>query len=95
MLNQKKLALEIFEEVRNQTKDSVIGVTRESFGVGEEQALKTLEMYAKKLNLEFDRDDYQNLWIWRKDEVSDLPPIIIGSHIDSVPQGGNYDAFFG
>ena len=95
MLNQKKLALEIFEEVRNQTKDSVIGVTRESFGVGEEQALKTLEMYAKKLNLEFDRDDYQNLWIWRKDEVSDLPPIIIGSHIDSVPQGGNYDGLAG
>ena len=95
MLNQKKLALEIFEEVKNQTKDSVIGVTRESFGIGEEQALKTLEMYAKKLNLEFDRDDYQNLWIWRKGEVSDLPPIVIGSHIDSVPQGGNYDGLAG
>ena len=95
MMDLQNVASELFESIRAATADGA-GVTRESFGPGEEKALHILEQYAHKLGLSCERDALQNLWIRRVDEANTGEPcVIIGSHADSVPVGGNYDGLAG
>ena len=95
MTNMEHIASTLFESVRAATADGP-GVTRESFGSGEDNALRILEQNAISLGLTAERDALQNLWIRRADDtVTDQPFIIIGSHADSVPVGGNYDGLAG
>jgi len=90
----KQRALSIFADVAAATCDG-IGVTRESFGIGEEKAIQVLERHVMLLGLCSTRDALQNLWITLDNNVSDEPYIIIGSHVDSVPLGGNFDGLAG
>ncbi len=91
----RHIANDLFESIRTATADGM-GVTRESFGPGEERALRILEQEAQTLGLICERDALQNLWIRRADETNpDEPFVIIGSHADSVPVGGNYDGLAG
>ncbi len=91
----EQIASTLFESVRAATADGP-GVTRESFGPGEDKALQILENQALLLGLICERDALQNLWIRRADEAdTDQAFIIIGSHADSVPVGGNYDGLAG
>lgn len=95
MMDLQNVASELFESIRVATADGP-GVTRESFGPGEEKALHILEQYAHTLGLSCERDALQNLWIRRVDEANTGEPcVIIGSHADSVPVGGNYDGLAG
>ena len=95
MTELQKIATELFESIRAATADGP-GVTRESFGPGEESALQILEQHAKALDLACERDPLQNLWIRRTDETdAEQPCVIIGSHADSVPVGGNFDGLAG
>ncbi|AWB34225.1 hydantoinase/carbamoylase family amidase [Orrella marina] len=88
------IAQDILEEVRNATRDT-LGVSRESFGDGENKALDILQSWARKLELGSYRDPLQNLWIHLKSDPLTDASIVIGSHADSVPQGGNYDGLAG
>lgn len=89
------IAADLFDSIRAATADGM-GVTRESFGPGEEKALQILEQRARELGLSCRRDALQNLWIGRADEDhAGEPSIIIGSHVDSVPVGGNFDGLAG
>ena len=91
---QTKLAAEIFDELYNKTFDGV-GVTRASYGEGEQVASELLESHAKKLGLVIDHDAAGNIYMTMKGESQEAPPIVIGSHIDSVAQGGNFDGAAG
>ena len=87
------MAERIFEEVRNPTFDGV-GVTRASYGEGEERAMVIVERHARQAGLIIERDACQNLVLRLPDEALGKP-ILIGSHLDSVPQGGNFDGLAG
>ena len=91
---QTKLAAEIFDELYNKTFDGV-GVTRASYGEGEQVASELLESHAKKLGLVIDHDAAGNIYMTMRGESQEAPPIVIGSHIDSVAQGGNFDGAAG
>jgi beta-ureidopropionase / N-carbamoyl-L-amino-acid hydrolase len=81
---------ELFETLRAATSDGV-GITRESFGPGESLALDIIERAAKDCGLATERDAGANLVVTLAGSEPDLPFLACGSHLDSVPQGGNFD----
>jgi N-carbamoyl-L-amino-acid hydrolase len=80
----------LFRALREATHDGV-GITRESYGAGESIALDIIESAALAVGLTVERDAGANLVITLTGEQPDLPFIACGSHLDSVPQGGNFD----
>lgn len=88
------LAAEIFEDIRQLSADEA-GVTREAYGAGEERAMQAIEARAASLGLASERDRFQNLWLRLPEDSRTDPPVVIGSHLDSVPQGGNFDGLAG
>ncbi len=68
-----------------------VGITRESFGEGESRALDIVERAARDAGLETTRDAGANLVVTLAGSDGDLPHLACGSHLDSVPQGGNFD----
>ena len=94
MHSQQTLARAIFDDIARLTRDGE-GVTRESFGEGEELAMRAIERHAIDIGLATERDRYQNLWMRLPNDSRTDAPVVIGSHLDSVPQGGNYDGLAG
>ena len=94
MSTMTTLADSLLSQIAEATSDTQ-GVTRECFGPGEETALRILEEHAAALGLHAERDALQNLWLRLPEDDGSQPCILIGSHVDSVPQGGNYDGLAG
>ncbi len=88
------LAQRLFDALRERTSDGV-GVTREAYGRGEEIAHALVRAEAEALGLEISVDFAGNLYMTLPGTDRSLPRIILGSHLDSVPQGGNYDGAAG
>lgn len=68
-----------------------VGITRESFGAGESLALDIIENAATEADLACERDAGANLVVTLEGSEPGLPCLACGSHLDSVPQGGNFD----
>ncbi|KAF7599868.1 MAG: Zn-dependent hydrolase [Candidatus Dactylopiibacterium carminicum] len=94
MKTQETLALTILEDIAALSRDGE-GITRESYGEGEERAMQAIEAHAHALGFACERDRFQNLWMRLPNDARSEPPVVIGSHMDSVPQGGNYDGLAG
>ncbi len=90
----RPLAEKLFAEVRELTFDGV-GVTRDSYGRGESAAAEYLRSVAQGEGLHVEVDAAANLVFSDPDAPSDVPSVWTGSHIDSVPQGGNFDGLAG
>jgi N-carbamoyl-L-amino-acid hydrolase len=87
------LAERMFGELFERTAD-VRGVTRMSYGPGEETAHAILRREAELLGLAIKTDAARNLYMTLPGQT-DAPEIVIGSHLDSVPMGGNFDGAAG
>ncbi|QKV54124.1 hydantoinase/carbamoylase family amidase [Comamonas antarctica] len=90
----RALALSLLAEIREATRDG-LGVTRESYGKGENTALRILTERAQALDLRCESDRAGNLWLSLPEDERAAPCLVIGSHADSVPQGGNFDGLAG
>ncbi len=90
----QSLAEKIFADVRELSFDGV-GVTRESYGHGESAAGDYLRQFALSEGLDVEADRAANILFRRPGGLPDAPVIWVGSHIDSVPQGGNFDGLAG
>jgi len=88
------LARQIFEHMARDGDDGV-GISRETYGPGESRALDYLENLARELGFETGRDGLGDLVVDLKGSDPSLAPVVSGSHLDSVPQGGNYDGLAG
>ena len=88
-----KLAKRLLTEVEQLSKDGP-GVTRPSYGEGETRALELIEAVALEHGLHCQWDRGANLWL-SLPEAGSEPATVIGSHLDSVPQGGNFDGLAG
>jgi N-carbamoyl-L-amino-acid hydrolase len=67
------------------------GVTRDAYGQGEETAHAIVRKEAEQMGLTISRDGAGNLFMTWPGDSPDLPAWIIGSHLDSVAHGGNFD----
>ena len=88
------IAQRLFEDARAQTADDV-GISREPYSGREQIALDLLARVADTLNLETRTDPFGNLYLTMGGSDRTAPAWIAGSHVDSVPSGGNYDGFAG
>ncbi|WP_337997051.1 hydantoinase/carbamoylase family amidase [Oleispirillum naphthae] len=93
-LSAAALAERIFGTVGGLTRDDP-GVSRESFGAGESRAMEAVAAIAAELGLACETDAYKNLWMRLPEDARAAPPVILGSHLDSVPHGGNFDGLAG
>jgi N-carbamoyl-L-amino-acid hydrolase len=71
------------------------GVSRDPYGAGEQRAHATVTQYAETLGLEIGRDDAANLYMTLPGRDRSAPVVVLGSHLDSVPHGGNFDGAAG
>jgi len=94
LLPYRELADKVFADIRELSFDGV-GVTRESYGRGEAAAAAYLNKLAVTEGLTVTPDRASNLVFADPDTSVDAPAIWTGSHIDSVPQGGNFDGLAG
>lgn len=87
---------QIFEDIRSLTYDGV-GVTRASYGPGEQLAIDYLIRVAVKHGLAHTTDRAGNV-VFHLQSFNQRPNqkyVLCGSHADSVAQGGNYDGLAG
>ena len=84
----------LFAKIRDDSRDGE-AVTRDAFGPRETQAGATVAACAKRHGLETSSDHGGNLHVTPPGQMAEAPEIVIGSHLDSVPVGGNYDGLAG
>ncbi|MBK1660433.1 Zn-dependent hydrolase [Paracraurococcus ruber] len=89
-----RLAGLVFAALREASEDPP-GVTRASYGPGERAAHAILRAAAEEAGLEVDCDAVGTLCMTLPGADRDLPALVIGSHLDAVPHGGNYDGAAG
>ncbi|HRD75613.1 MAG TPA: hydantoinase/carbamoylase family amidase [Hyphomicrobiaceae bacterium] len=96
VLAERDEATRLFDELRAGSLDPVgPGVTRDTFGAGEEFAYHVIEAKARDLGLETRRDHGANMMMTLPGSDRRLPRVMTGSHLDSVPNGGNFDGAAG
>ncbi|THU04988.1 hydantoinase/carbamoylase family amidase [Lampropedia puyangensis] len=88
------LASQWFDTLRERSR-SALGVTRASFGEGEQMAHDLMAEQATRLGLEQRVDAAGNLYLTLPGRDRSLPAIMTGSHMDTVPDGGNFDGAAG
>ena len=71
------------------------GVTRDSYGQGEQFAHRLIAERADAMGLETRRDHAANLFMTLPGQQRRAPRLMTGSHLDSVANGGNFDGAAG
>jgi N-carbamoyl-L-amino-acid hydrolase len=89
-----KLAAALFDSLSGATRRGR-GIVRDSYGAGEQAAHDIMSAAAVSMGLDVSIDAIGNLMMTLPGRDRLAPQIIIGSHLDSVPQGGNYDGAAG
>lgn len=71
------------------------GITRDTYGPGENWAHQVLAEHAHQAGLELAKDAAANSYLTWPGSDRSAPRIVMGSHLDSVPHGGNFDGAAG
>lgn len=71
------------------------GVNRDTYGLGEQRAHDVVRSAAQALDLEIAVDFAGNLYMTLPGIARSAPAWMTGSHLDSVPEGGNFDGAAG
>lgn len=90
----REYAARLFDELRAETASGP-GITRDAYGKGEQFAHDLVARQAAGLNLEISRDAACNTYMTWPGRDRAAPAVIIGSHLDSVECGGNFDGAAG
>lgn len=90
----REYAAELFESVRR-ISAARLGVTRPSYSETETAAMNLIAQAARNFGLATRCDAAANLVIEMPGAPAAKPAYWMGSHLDSVPEGGNYDGLAG
>lgn len=91
---EESLAQQAFDEIRALSPDSE-GVSRPAFSDIETRTLDWLAGFARANGLCVEEDAGRNLLFCLPEHADAESWVLIGSHVDSVPMGGNYDGLAG
>jgi N-carbamoyl-L-amino-acid hydrolase len=94
VIGQKHDVASLFEVLRAGSSVGE-GVTRDSYGPGEEFAHQLIAERANAMGLETQRDHAANLFMTLAGKNRGAPRLLTGSHLDSVANGGNFDGAAG
>lgn len=87
-------AARLFDELRARSADPP-GVSRASWGPGEQMAHDLARAWAGEIGLECSVDFAGNLYMTLPGRDRSAPRAMFGSHMDAVPHGGNFDGAAG
>ncbi len=93
-INQERLWNRL-EELSQFGKLENGGVTRFSFTEAERKAKDKVISYMVEAGMKVTEDAVGNLIGRKEGRISNLPAVLMGSHIDSVPKGGIFDGTLG
>ena len=91
---RSELAANLFARLRELSFDG-IGISRETYGPSETAAMELVAKEAEVYGLETEWDAARNMIVRLPGQDRCLAAVATGSHLDSVPQGGNYDGAAG
>jgi N-carbamoyl-L-amino-acid hydrolase len=91
---QRQEVAALFEALRAGSRDGE-GVTRDTYGPGEQFAHRLIAEHAQAIGLETRRDHAANLFMTLPGYDRAEPCLMTGSHLDSVANGGNFDGAAG
>jgi N-carbamoyl-L-amino-acid hydrolase len=94
VLAQKQDVAALFDRLREGSLDGE-GVTRDTYGAGEQLAHRLMAARAEIMGLECRSDHAANLLMTWPGRTRSLPRVMTGSHLDSVANGGNFDGAAG
>jgi len=89
-----ELGASLFDALSGATRQGR-GIVRDSYGAGEQAGHDIARAAAESLGLEIGIDALGNLSMTLPGRDRAAPRIVMGSHLDSVPQGGNFDGAAG
>lgn len=90
----RQQSIDLFDQLKRTSLDGV-GVSRETYGASETAACALIEGHAQDAGLETTWDAARNLIVRLPGKDPALPAVATGSHLDSVPEGGNFDGAAG
>jgi N-carbamoyl-L-amino-acid hydrolase len=94
--DQRDVAAALFDELRAGSLDATgPGVTRDTYGEGEQFGYRVIAARAEEMALEQRYDHAANLFLTMPGRDRRQPRIMMGSHLDSVANGGNFDGAAG
>ncbi len=88
------LAAQLFDEIGSFSADTA-GFSRPAYSDIETKTLHYLEEYARRAGLAVAYDEGQNAIFSLPEDAAAEKYILIGSHVDTVPNGGNFDGLAG
>ena len=88
------LAAQLFDEIGSFSADTA-GFSRPAYSDIETKTLHYLEEYACRAGLAVAYDEGQNAIFSLPEDTAAEKYILIGSHVDTVPNGGNFDGLAG
>ncbi|WP_200832560.1 Zn-dependent hydrolase [Candidatus Halocynthiibacter alkanivorans] len=91
---EHRRAEEVFAAIAKMSQDKA-GVSRPAFSVTETATLHYLEDVAVQAGLATSYDAGQNLVMSLPEDAQAEKFVLVGSHVDSVPMGGNFDGLAG
>ena len=94
VMASREFATGLFEQLRRDGLDEP-GVSRDTYGPGEQRAHATCAAAAAAMELTIERDPASNLYMTLPGLDAGEKRVLIGSHLDSVPHGGNFDGAAG
>ena len=89
------VAREFLDELLRVSASGDGGVIRIAYGQGEQEAHDALRAIGGKHGFPVEQDFAGNTYVRLKGRDSAARCVVIGSHLDSVPHGGNYDGALG
>ena len=93
-MNDKKRYKELLDKI-NQYNAGEIGITRIAYSNEEQTCTHAFMRMCKAENMKIRLDDCGNMIARREGKIADLPPVVMGSHLDTVYQAGKYDGAVG
>jgi N-carbamoyl-L-amino-acid hydrolase len=94
VIGQKREVAALFETLRAGSSVGE-GVTRDTYGPGEEFAHQLIAERANAMGLKIEHDHAANLFMTLAGKNRGAPRLLTGSHLDSVASGGNFDGAAG
>ena len=85
---------ELLDRIGHETTDSP-GITRAAWSRNEEMAADLVRAFARRHGLQVLNDAFGNIQFLLPGVDPATPCVTTGSHLDSVPHGGNYDGLAG
>jgi len=85
---------ELFERLASGSRDEP-GITRDTYGAGEDFGHRLLAEHGAARGLAVSHDFAANTYVTLRGRNAGAPRILMGSHLDSVPHGGNFDGAAG